>query len=466
MVALLTLLLGVSLAAPHRAPPARKAQITPQMGRDSNRLVVKLAEGQNLAFKQGRFNGKASDPLHALLDGAKPLFSRPRSTLIAERQIIDPSLHIADLSLYLRIEADDAIARGNALLRDPRVETAYLAPKAAPPPFDIPPETPSFVHDQEHLGPGSEGMGFDIAGGWVGADGALISVADIEYGFDPAHEMFHQLDILSLGFESGWYISHGNGVLGILAPPDMGFGVLGMIPGASFIMVSPFMDEDTYSVADAINLASSEMVAGDVLLIEQQGWVGDIFTPVEVSPAEFDAISMAVAKGIVVIEPAGNGACDLDDPMWDGWFDRQERDSGAIIVGGGASPLSGYEPRTWYPNGSCYGDRIDVQAWFDNIITASASDGAPRFTDLFYPDEDGRQAYTAYFGGTSGASPMIAAIAAAVNGVMIEQRGEPMSPMDLRATMVSSGHPQPDAAIYPIGPQPDLRRILRIWGVR
>jgi len=309
-------------------------------------------------------------------------------------------------------------------------------------------------------------MGFDIADGWAGADGALISVADIEYGFDPAHEMFHQLDILSLGFESGWYISHGNGVLGILAPPDMGFGVLGMVPGASFIMVSPFMDEDVYSVADAINLASSEMVAGDVLLIEQQGWVGDIFTPVEVSPAEFDAIATAVAKGIVVIEPAGNGACDLDDPMWNGWFNRQERDSGAIIVGGGASPLSGYEPRTWYPSGSCYGDRVDVQAWYDNIITASASDGAPRFTDLFYPDEDSRQAYTAYFGGTSGASPMIAAIAAAVNGVMIEQTGKPMAPMDLRAAMVSSGHPQPDGQTYPIGPQPDLRRILRIWGVR
>ena len=163
---------------------------------------------------------------------------------------------------------------------------------------------------------------------------------------------------------------------------------------------------------------------------------------------------------------AGNGGCNLDDPMWDGWFDRTERDSGAIIVGGGASPLSGHEARSWFPGGSCYGDRVDVQAWYDNIVTASASDGAPRFVDLFYPDADGRQAYTAQFGGTSGASPMIASIAAALNGVMIEQRGQPMDPMDIRAAMVSTGHPQPDGHLYPIGPQPDLRRLLRIWGVR
>jgi len=442
------------------------AAIVPLPERRSDTLIVKLSEGQGLAFDNGALNTAAGDPIHHLLDGAQPLFSRPPKMLRADHSGIDQRDDIADLSLYLRIESTDAIDKGNALLKDPRVETAYLAAKPVPPPFDIPPQTPSFVDDQAHLGPGPEGMGFDIAARWSGADGLSLVVSDIEYGFDPAHEMFNELEVQQLGFQSGWYQSHGNGVLGIMAPPDTGYGVLGMIPGASFTMVSPFMDAETYNVADAINLAAAELIAGDVLLIEQQGWIDDIFTPVEVDPAVFDAIAMAVAQGIVVIEPAGNGACNLDDPMWDGWFDRTERDSGAIIVGGGASPLSGLEPRTWFPSGSCYGDRVDVQAWFDNIITASASDGAPRFVDLFYPGADGRQAYTAQFGGTSGASPMIAAIAAAVNGVMIAQRGEPLSPSDLRAAMVSTGHPQPSDDPYPIGPQPDLRRVLRVWGVR
>ena len=137
------------------------------------------------------------------------------------------------------------------------------------------------------------------------------------------------------------------------------------------------------------------------------------------------------------------------------------------MVGGGASPYSDLPERSWFPAGSCYGERVDVQGWFDAIVTASAADGAPGFVDLFYPDTDSRQAYTARFGGTSGAAPMVAAIAAAFNGFWTQRTGSPFSPMDLRAAMVSTGHPQQlDADTHHIGPQPDLRRMLRIYGVR
>ena len=292
-------------------------------------------------------------------------------------------------------------------------------------------------------------------------------VADVEYGFDPEHEAFNSLDVLELGYDAGLYQAHGNGVLGMLAPPDAGYGVVGMIPGAAFAISYPFSAPDLYNVPDAINRAAAEMLPGDVLLIEQQGWNGDTYTPVEIDPAVFDAIATAVAQGIVVIEPAGNGACNLDDPIWEGWFDRSVRDSGAIMVGGGASPFSGLTARSWYPFGSCYGDRVDVQGWFDAIVTASAEDGAPQFVDLFYPEADTRQAYTARFGGTSGASPMVAATAAAFNGFWTQRSGAPLSPMDLRAAMVSTGHPQQeDGDTHPIGPQPDLRRLLRVYGVR
>ena len=158
----------------------------------------------------------------------------------------------------------------------------------------------------------------------------------------------------------------------MLAPPDAGYGVVGMIPGAAFAISYPFSAPDLYNVPDAINRAAAEMLPGDVLLIEQQGWNGDTYTPVEIDPAVFDAIATAVAQGIVVIEPAGNGACNLDDPIWEGWFDRNVRDSGAIMVGGGASPFGELTARSWYPFGSCYGDRVDVQGWFDAIVTASA----------------------------------------------------------------------------------------------
>ena len=59
-------------------------------------------------------------------------------------------------------------------------------------------------------------------------------VADVEYGFDPEHEAFNSLDVLELGYDAGLYQAHGNGVLGMLAPPEAGYGVVGMIPGAAF----------------------------------------------------------------------------------------------------------------------------------------------------------------------------------------------------------------------------------------
>jgi serine protease len=467
MVAFLSsgLLLAAALAAPHRAPSIRPMTLLDAHPERSSVVVVKLAEGQGLVFEAGQLNGPMS-PLHRLLADAVPLFQRSRAALQADRTRSDPDAVLADLSLYLRIEADDAHSRLPSLRADPRVEMAYLAPAPVPPPIDIAPTTPLFEEEQTYKMAGPDGMGFDIADRWPGARGAHVLVSDVEYGFDPEHEALNSIDIPMLGHPSDWYQFHGNGVLGIMASPPEDYGITGLISDAQFTIVSPFTAPDVYNVADAINLAASELVAGDVLLIEQQGWVSDTFTPVEIYPEIFDAIAAAVAQGIVVIEPAGNGGCDLDDPVWEGWFDREVRDSGAIIVGGGASPSSGFPPRSWFPEGSCFGHRVDVQGWFDSIVTASAADGEPQFVDLFYPDRDGRQAYTARFGGTSGAAPLVASVAAAMNSMAIQTRGTPFSPMDLRAAMVSTGHPQPDGDPYPIGPQPDLRRLMRIWGVR
>jgi hypothetical protein len=56
----------------------------------------------------------------------------------------------------------------------------------------------------------------------------------------------------------------------------------------------------------------------------------------------FDSIKTATAPGKIVIEAAGNGSMNLDHPIYENAFDRDFRDSGAIIVGGGKSS----HPRT------------------------------------------------------------------------------------------------------------------------
>ena len=73
----------------------------------------------------------------------------------------------------------------------------------------------------------------------------------------------------------------------------------------------------------------------------------------------------------------------MDAPLWDDWFDPNIQDSGAILVGAGASPYSLDEPRSWGNASSNYGSRIDVQGWVDSTVTVGGAD----MSDLFFPEQ-------------------------------------------------------------------------------
>ena len=445
-------LVSTAWAFPTRAP-LRPSAVEWEPGRERDVLIVKFVEGA------------VFDPREPLLEGSQPLFRRHPDAIRADRARRDPNGLLADLTLYRRIEGADAENRGTLLLADPRVETAYLAfAPVEPPGGDIPPATPDFVSAQSYLGAPPAGLGFEDAWTWAGGRGDAVAIADLEYAWRETHEdLGHTTGALTLGWYSGAYEFHGTGVLGELFGGDNGYGIVGMVSEARPIVASPFSDVHVYDVAAMIDATAAELEPGDVLLIEQQSFAFGNYCPVEVDPAVWDAIALAVAGGIVVVEPGGNGGQDLDDAKWGGWFQRDERDSGAILVGGGASPLGHQQPRTWYVDGSSYGSRVDLQGWYDGIATAT-TDYLP---DLFFP-HDYDQAYTSAFSGTSGASPMIAACAAIANSVAIHARGEPWDPWELREALRNTGTPQPagDAAAHPIGPQPDMRRFLRTWAVR
>jgi hypothetical protein len=364
------------------------------------------------------------------------------------------------LTRFVRIHHPDAEVIGTLLLEDPRVLDAWLAPAPVPPPEDLPPETADFRALQTWLD-AFPGLGFDEASRWPGGRGENVTIVDIEYGWDPTHEDLGTSPAeVAWGQDSGSYRFHGNSVLGQLVGGDNGYGVVGAVPDAQVLMVSPFDADGAYDVAAAVAGAAAMLQPGDVILIEQQAWSNEGYCPVSVDRAVRAAIEAAVDAGIVVVEPGGNGGQDLDAPAWEGRFDR-ENDPGSILVGGGASPESGWEPRAWYPGGSSYGSRVDVQGWYDGIVTATSDDYGPALADLWYPDQDPRQAYTRSFGGTSGASPMIAAMAAIAQSVAIELTGEPWDPRELRAALVATGTPQAGEEL--IGPQPDLQRLLRTY---
>lgn len=467
MMVLLILLLGEAQAFPRRAPAPKPEAVRWQAGRLDDVLIVKLAENAGLRWDSDHVTGPGDlRSLNALLVDAAPRFSRDPALMRADREVYDPQHRLADLTLYLRVEAPDAAARGTALLALPQIEGAWLAFAPMPPPTDIPPETPDFTSYQTYALASPDGFGFGEAASWPGGTGDQVAVADLEYGWLDDHEDLDAVDEdYDWGWSSGYYAYHGTSVLGQLVGEDNGYGVTGMVPDAEMLLISPYNESRTYDVADAVEGASSVMDAGDVLLIEQQSYAFDNYCPVEYDSAVFDAIAAAVARGIVVVEPGGNGGQNLDASKWGGWFDRDTRDSGAILVGGGASPDSGYTARDWYPYGSSYGERVDVQGWYDGIVTATTGEYSGYFADLYYPGGDARQAYTQSFGGTSGASPLVTAAAAVAQSVAIALGGSPWDPMDLRAALVSTGTPQPDSST-PIGPQPDLRRLLRTYALR
>ena len=361
-----------------------------------------------------------------------------------------------ELAKHWVIDAPNAEVVGTELLRAGRVSNAWLAALPPRPPSDLDPLTPDFRDEQGWLDP-FPGLGFDEAARFPGGNGENVRIADIEYSWDRDHEdLGATLDSVEWGWEWGEFRFHGNGVLGALVGGHNGYGIDGGAPFAEPLIVHPFVsDFESYDVAAAIVAATDLLDVGDVILIEQQGYVDDNFCPVSYDEGVYDAIVAAVDAGLVVIEPGGNGGADLDAVGWGGVFDRTH-DSGSIMVGTGDPPDAAV-PRAW--SGSSYGARLDVQAWGSNIATAGSSDG---YNDLYFPGDDYRQAYTGYFGGTSGASAIIAAMAGVIQSVAIANWGVPIPPRQLREMMVASGSPQAYGQ-QRVGPQPDLRRILRTW---
>ncbi|MBM4369936.1 MAG: hypothetical protein FJ102_27250, partial [Deltaproteobacteria bacterium] len=301
-----------------------------------------------------------------------------------------------------------------------------------------------------------DGLGFDEALEYPGGDGANVTLVDIEYAWGREHEDLAVGEALA-GEPEEVYAFHGSGVLGITSGLDNDYGVTGGAAGATALVVHPDFDVDgvlEYDLARAIYEAATALSAGDVILVEQQVYgPGEEFLPATWDEGARAAIAEATAAGIAVVVPSANGAVDLDHPAYEGAFDI---DTGAILVGGGFPPTYG-EPRAWA--GSDFGEGVHVQAWFTDIVSAG---GSP-YTDLYFPGGDERQAYTAVFGGTSGASAQVAAMCAVAQSVAIATRGAPLSPLELRAALVATGSPQSGAV--PIGPQPDLRRLLRSFVV-
>lgn len=378
-----------------------------------------------------------------------------------------------------------------ALREVPVVEAAYIKPAPEPAVNRMRPTaaapamgSPSFSSRQDYLANAPAGIDAQYAWTQAGGRGAGVTIIDVEGEWRTSHEdlCMNNNGVLSgvVPGDLGWR-NHGTAVVGTCIGANNGLGITGICADAKLGMISIFGDDDRTSSA-AIREAADRLSAGDILLIElhypgpKHGYTQrtdqDGYIAVEWWPDEFDAIRYAVGRGVIVVEAAGNGAQDLDDPLYEtrdpgfpqGWknpFRRSNCDSGAILVGAGAPP-PGTHGRTLYGpdrsrlDFSNFGGSVDAQGWGREVATCGYGDlqGGGN-EDRWYTDE---------FAGTSSASPIIVGTLACLQGIR-RARGEPLlTPASARALLHATGSPQQAGPTAPvsqrIGSRPDLKALI------
>lgn len=296
---------------------------------------------------------------------------------------------------------------------------------------------PDAVTNQTYLNAAPEGIGakpvWDFVTPVPGSDGVGIKFIDIEEGCTLNHEDLVAKNITSLygtPLDSGR--EHGTAVMGIVCASDNTIACVGIAPNLLNADIIAY-DPAAGSVASEVLESLKYLNFGDVLLIEATN-EGDYGTPcsvpVETTQAEYDAIRLATALGIVVIEPGGNGdggstSVNFDDFqfMFQEVLNPSVRDSGAIIVSASHSALcaeAGFENThklmPWAPTG----ERIDCYAWGENIYTLSS--------DL----SGTTNMYTTNFGGTSGAAAIIAGAVINMQAMVFAEHAYKFSPLQIR----------------------------------
>jgi hypothetical protein len=384
----------------------------------------------------------------------------PEEVLKLEREAYSSEFPpLSSLTAYWRLdcratrEVERLVKELNEL---PEVELAYREMAVSDPVVNAADDT--FSGTQNYLDPAPTGINARWAWTQPNGEGGGIGVIDLEQGWFPGHE---DLNGPTLIFNDnrdgigGYKGNHGTAVLGEIAGVDNALGVVGIAPSvASVRMVSHYeaATNTALHVADAIVAAIAAMPAGDVLLLEVQR----NFLPSESDAADFDAIRLAAAHGIIVVEAAGNGGMDLDTWTFMGAtiLNRTSaafRDSGAIMVGAALSPLP--HDRANFSN---FGTRIDCYGWGENVTSAGYGDLTPMGT----PDNS---TYTAVFSGTSSASPIITGAALIVQGSYEVASGTRLSPMQMRTLLSNpaTGTPQGGGVAGNIGVMPNLQAIIQ-----
>ncbi len=448
---------GAGATAIATAAPADVAlQVSFEQG-----AAVRL-RGRQLVTRD-RAAGSALDDVLARRDVVRieRVFGASEAGLDADRRrlLADGLRDVPDLNRHYRIVASSRAERDGLL---ERLRSLAVVDEVIPEPAPVPPPvTPDFTSRQRYKLAAPVGIGTASASALAGGLGQNVKIVDIEYSWNQAHEDLGKSvgALIPNGTPSDPFndTNHGTAVLGELAATVNAFGVSGLAPGSDIGMINANNTAD-YDLPGAIDLARTSLSPGDVVLIEQQypGIAGSgpagfhDYVASEYWPAVYDAIKLATQEGIIVVEPAGNGGVDLDDPVYQQPFPQGKADSGAILVGAGSGESSAECPGTANARleFSTYGTRVNLQGWGQCVTTTGYGS--------LYSTGGANFFYRSTFNGTSSASPIVAAAAAVYSSVFQATAGRAPTPQAVRKRLIDTGTAQAASPGGHIGPLPNL----------
>jgi subtilisin family serine protease len=374
------------------------------------------------------------------------------------------------LKLHMLPDALTAVGIMNELSEDREIEHAYYAPIPKPATItdlttpsvegNYVSETPDFESQQNYLKPSPEGVGAIAAWEIPGGTGNNVKVIDIETCFEDHHEDFAAPFYVGANPRNCQSTDHGTAVWGEIAAKRDGKGVTGIAHEAQYGIYG-FIEGDLADVDDqyirsinqAIQGATDNLDAGDVMVIEQQMVGPDLqkYTAVEYWPHIFDQLKAATKKGIHCVQAAGNGSSNFDDPSYEGAFDLKKRDSGCIMVGA-VGPAD--KERLGFSN---YGSRVDVSGYGRGVVTTG-------YGDLFNQGDERK--YTARFSGTSSATPIVSGVVAVMSSIA-KENNKRISTKNMRELLRKTGVPQgPNTRSQRVGNFPDLSQLLNKLRIR